>query len=281
MIECKTSMQRIEKEKSLPEGVIFMGKFGFQHPPCSICRVLEDKLLLFRILKFFYEDDAYLSTLYQKAISGKCIWKKCWIMQRQAQEYLEAKMHRPMKKAFIIFLLIPIFTTYNSENKLATIYNTGKIQTIFPQNQDQADTVNDAEAGERKTQGNDAEQTDARKIGAVAVSTYEQHEPILIENIQATVDDPYIVEGYEISSNEANCIEIRNSKNIIIRGNYLHDCTFYTDEYPGGWQEGHSIYAENSESITIEDNLVEDNTMGPYVRHSNSVKIMNNSVSVS
>lgn len=211
-------------------------------------------------------------------ISGECIWMKCWIRYRQAQEYLEAKMHRPMKKAFIIFLLIPIFTACNSENKRDTVNDTGKIQTIFPQNQDQADTVNDAEAGERKPQGNDAAPTDARTIGAVAVSAYEQHEPILIENIQATVDDPYIVEGYEISSDEANCIEIRNSKNIIIRGNYLHDCTFYTDEYPGGWQEGHSIYAENSENITIEDNLVEDNIMGPYVRHSNSVKIMNNSV---
>lgn len=112
-------------------------------------------------------------------------------------------------------------------------------------------------------------------IGAFA---YAKHEPILIENIQATADDPYIIEGYEISSDEQNCIEIKNSKNIIVRDNYLHDCNYYTDEYPGAWQEGHSIYAENSENITIENNLVKDNIMGPYVRYSDNVKISGNTV---
>lgn len=65
---------------------------------------------------------------------------------------------------------------------------------------------------------------------------YEQHEPILIENIHATSEDPYIIEDFEISSDKANCIEVRNSEHVIIRNNYLHDCNWSVDD-PLSWTE--------------------------------------------
>jgi len=110
------------------------------------------------------------------------------------------------------------------------------------------------------------------------VSAYEIHDPIVVENVHATADDPYVVENYEISSSTENCIVIKNSKHVVVRNNFLHDCNWYTDEYPGGWQEGNSLMVEDSEDITIENNVVKDNIIGPYVRRSKMVKILNNTV---
>jgi hypothetical protein len=110
------------------------------------------------------------------------------------------------------------------------------------------------------------------------VSAYEKHDPIFIEGMYATADEPYIIEGYEISSSEKNCLEIKDSEHVIIRDNYFHNCTYHSDSYPGGWQEGHSVYVEKSKNIVIENNWFEDNTMGPYVRHTTNVGISDNTV---
>ena len=56
------------------------------------------------------------------------------------------------------------------------------------------------------------------------VSSYVLHEPIIVEGIPTTPDDPYIIEGYEITNPDGPGIQIRNVAYVIIRNNYIHDC---------------------------------------------------------
>ncbi|MCD4705287.1 right-handed parallel beta-helix repeat-containing protein [bacterium] len=113
-------------------------------------------------------------------------------------------------------------------------------------------------------------------IGAFA---YEKQEPILIENIHATKENPYIIEGYEISSDIANCIEVKNSEHVIIRNNYLHDCTFSKDpNEPLSWTEGRAIVVKNSKDILIENNILLKNKIGIFAYKLERVKILHNDI---
>jgi parallel beta-helix repeat protein len=56
------------------------------------------------------------------------------------------------------------------------------------------------------------------------VCAYDLHKPIIVENIQTTVDKPYIVEGYEITDPNGPGIQIREVDYVVIRNNYIHDC---------------------------------------------------------
>ena len=58
---------------------------------------------------------------------------------------------------------------------------------------------------------------------AVADS-YTIHEPVIIENIETTADNPLIIEGYEISEPDRPGIQIREVDYVVIRNNYVHDC---------------------------------------------------------
>jgi len=108
---------------------------------------------------------------------------------------------------------------------------------------------------------------------------YELHEPILIENKHATAEDPYIIEGFEISSDTANCIEVKNSEHVIIRGNYLHDCTFSKDpNEPLSWTEGRAIVVKDSEDILIENNTLLKNKIGIFAYEVERVRIMQNDI---
>jgi parallel beta-helix repeat protein len=53
---------------------------------------------------------------------------------------------------------------------------------------------------------------------------YDLHKPIIVENIQTTIDKPYIVEGYEITDPNGPGIQIREVDYVVIRNNYIHDC---------------------------------------------------------
>jgi parallel beta-helix repeat protein len=110
------------------------------------------------------------------------------------------------------------------------------------------------------------------------VSAYEKHEPILIENIKATPDNPYIIEGYEISSSTANCIEVRNSDNVIIRNNYLHHCNWSKKE---GFDKskGFAILIKDSENIVVEKNVLEDNKQGMTALNSENIDVLYNNIS--
>jgi len=108
---------------------------------------------------------------------------------------------------------------------------------------------------------------------------YESHPPILIEDVHATAADPFVVEGYEISSSSANCIEVRNSENIVIRGNYLHDCTWTLDPAdPYSQEEGFALLIGKSGSVLVEDNLLERNKMGLAVHSSSDIDIRHNTI---
>lgn len=116
----------------------------------------------------------------------------------------------------------------------------------------------------------------------ITVLAYTVNDSILINNIQATPENPYIIEGYEISNPNGTCIEITNSKNIIIRNNYLHNCG--TDEEfqrkTDHYQEGYATLIGDSSNIFFENNILDRNFRGfmayntPYLRATNN-KITN------
>lgn len=108
---------------------------------------------------------------------------------------------------------------------------------------------------------------------------YEKHAPILVENVRATTGDPYVIEGYEISSSSANCIEVRNSENVIIRNNYLHDCTWTKDPAePYSQEEGFAILVGKSAGIAVESNVLEENKMGFAAYHTSRLKLLKNTI---
>jgi parallel beta-helix repeat protein len=114
------------------------------------------------------------------------------------------------------------------------------------------------------------------------ISAYTASSPIFIENIQATSENPYIIEGYEISNPEGTCIKVINSKNVIVRNNYLHNCgtdqefQIKTDHY----QDGYATLIGDSSNIIFENNVLDNNFRGfmaystPYLSANNN-KITN------
>ena len=109
--------------------------------------------------------------------------------------------------------------------------------------------------------------------------TYERHAPILVENMHAPADNPYVIEGYEISSGSANCIEVKNSANVIIRNNYLHDCTWSIDPAePYSQDEGFAILIGNSAGIVVEGNLLEKNKMGLAAYGTSDLRLLKNTI---
>ncbi|MBU0706254.1 right-handed parallel beta-helix repeat-containing protein [Patescibacteria group bacterium] len=109
---------------------------------------------------------------------------------------------------------------------------------------------------------------------------YEQHKPILVENVHATEDEPYVIEGYEISNPYGDCIKIIDSENVIIRNNYLHDCgtdkTFQknTDHY----QKGYATIIGDSSDIIFENNKLDNNFRGFIAYSTPGLKALNNDI---
>jgi len=112
-----------------------------------------------------------------------------------------------------------------------------------------------------------------------SVSAYEKHEPILIKDIHATAENPYIIEGYEISSDSANCIEVINSEHVIIRDNYLHNCNWSeSPEESLSWTKGRAIVIKDSNNIQVEDNILLENKIGIFAYKTDKIKILNNDI---
>lgn len=61
-------------------------------------------------------------------------------------------------------------------------------------------------------------------ISAEDTTGYVAHAPIVIECIETTPDDPYVVSGYEISNPDGPGIQIREVDYVVITNNYIHDC---------------------------------------------------------
>jgi len=116
--------------------------------------------------------------------------------------------------------------------------------------------------------------------------SYNCHAPISIENIHATAEDPYIIEGYDITSASGNCIEIHNSEHVIIRNNYLHDCQIDRSAVDYGIDidndandnQGLGILVGDCEDITIENNKLDYNKQGILLYRTQRINILNNDV---
>jgi len=110
------------------------------------------------------------------------------------------------------------------------------------------------------------------------VFAYEKTQPVFIKNINATAKQPYIIEGYEITNPTGDCINIINSKYIIIRNNYIHNCGTdkefqkKTDHY----KEGYAVIIGNSSNIIFENNTLENNFRGFIAYNTNKLKAINN-----
>lgn len=111
-----------------------------------------------------------------------------------------------------------------------------------------------------------------------SVYDYNVHKPIVIENIHATPENPYIIEGYEITNPNGNGIEIKDSENIIIRNNYLHDCTFspMPTELWVKKEGGYAIRLDRIVNLRIENNCIEDNFRGIYITNSQHIVLSHN-----
>lgn len=98
----------------------------------------------------------------------------------------------------------------------------------------------------------------------IRASAYEKYSPIKLTDIHATAENPYVIEGYEISNPNGNCITILNSEHVIIKSNYLHDCG--TDERfrdkTDHYREGYAVLIGDSSNITFEHNNLEKNFRG-------------------
>lgn len=96
------------------------------------------------------------------------------------------------------------------------------------------------------------------------VLAYETHASIQIKDIQATPENPYIIEGYEITNPSGDCIKIINSKNVIIRNNFLHDCGTDKDfqKRTDHYSEGYAVLIGDSSNMVFENNILENNFRG-------------------
>lgn len=59
---------------------------------------------------------------------------------------------------------------------------------------------------------------------SLSAYAYELHKPIIVENIQNSVDKPYLIEGYEITNPDGPGIQINRVDHVVIRNNYIHNC---------------------------------------------------------
>ena len=122
--------------------------------------------------------------------------------------------------------------------------------------------------------------------GQARADSYTTHSPIILENIHATAEDPYIIEGYDITSADANCIELYNSEHVIIRNNYLHDCQIDRDAVDYGIDttdldndvQGFAILVGDCEDITIENNKLDYNKQGILLYRTQQIHIKDNDI---
>ncbi len=123
-------------------------------------------------------------------------------------------------------------------------------------------------------------------IPEVRADSFSSHAPILIEDIHATAENPYVIEGFDITSTDGNCIEIRNSEHVIIRNNYLHDCQIDRDAIDYGIDvkdidndyRGFAILIGDCEDITIESNRLDYNKQGILLYRTQRINIIGNDI---
>jgi parallel beta-helix repeat protein len=101
----------------------------------------------------------------------------------------------------------------------------------------------------------------------------------LYEDIHASPDDPYIIEGLDVTT-DGDGIVLRFCDNVIIRDCTITHCA-YTEENiePDFNEPGMGLLVERCTNVTIEDSVVSYNLMGLKVVKSSGVTIRGNEVS--
>lgn len=80
-----------------------------------------------------------------------------------------------------------------------------------------------------------------------------------------TIQDPYIIENWEIAASTSHGIWIENTRSYVI----IRSCIIY-----GGTQYGfHGIYLFNVENVIIESCIISDNRNGINIKSSNNIRI--------
>ena len=91
---------------------------------------------------------------------------------------------------------------------------------------------------------------------------YVKHEPIVLVDLCAPPDSPYIIDGCDISNPSGNGITLRNCRNIIVQNCHIHECA------KGSGGEGRALLAYNCQGITMKNLYVTDNKAGIVVEGS-------------
>ncbi len=112
------------------------------------------------------------------------------------------------------------------------------------------------------------------------VLAYETSGPIQIKDIQATPENPYIIEGNDISNPSGDCIKIINSKNIIIKDNHLHNCGIDKDfqKRTDHYREGYAVLIGDSSNIIFENNILDNNFRGFMAYNTPDLQAKNNKI---
>lgn len=112
------------------------------------------------------------------------------------------------------------------------------------------------------------------------VLAYQPHAPMTLKDIHATAEQPHIIEGYEITNPDGDCLRITNSEHIIIRNNHFHDCASDKgyQERIDHYSEGYAVIIGDSEDIRFENNLLEDNYRGFIAYSTQRLQALNNTV---
>lgn len=96
----------------------------------------------------------------------------------------------------------------------------------------------------------------------VTERTYVKSLPIMMQNCNATAQNPIIIENLDLTASDANAIDITNCSHVIIRNNRIHDVT--TSNIPR-YVDAHAIATLDSSDIKIYGNVISDNFRGVWV----------------
>ena len=120
-------------------------------------------------------------------------------------------------------------------------------------------------------------------LGVSPVSASTPVETVFVENLHAPVDDPYVIEGFDVSNVDGDGIVLINCSNVVIRGNRVHDNNYDAGEIehiPVDWSApGRAVYIENSVNITVVNNTLDHNLIGFKAFNSSGIRVSGNNVS--
>ena len=111
-----------------------------------------------------------------------------------------------------------------------------------------------------------------------AENTYKKEKHHHVTGVYATHEEPFIIENYNISSNDTNGLLVENCENIIIRNNYIHDCNWAHENDPYDWHEGLAVRIVNCKNVTLENNLIINNKIGVRLENCEELKVLYNTV---